>query len=163
MSGRLHGGSFWQPVSHAFIFTDQAPFLEKVSGVLLSGNGVTMGSLVACDRKMFPTGLAGPQLSALFRQTCSPLPTSGLSRTSFPQDSTTDHLSCAQFSLCFNSGSTRIFSAIFRIWKIAEKLSVRSSWFIGGWVMSLITNESMAWIMVDICPQNMCWINSLMI
>ena len=78
MAGRLHGGSFWQPVSHAFIFTDQAPFLEKVSGVLLSGNGVTMGSLVACDRKMFPTGLAGPQLSALFRQKCSLFPTSGI-------------------------------------------------------------------------------------
>ena len=39
---------------------------------------VTLGSLVACDRKVFPIGLAGPQLSALFRQKCFFLPTSGI-------------------------------------------------------------------------------------
>ena len=100
---------------------------------------VTLGSLVACDRKVFPIGLAGPQLSALFRQKCFFLPTSGIWVEHHSHRIAQENTSLVLFFF-FNPESTSIFSAIFRIWKIAEKLSVLSSWFIGGWDLSLISN-----------------------
>lgn len=45
-------GAALDSLSHAFVFTGKALFLQKVSGVLLPSTELTVGSLAACNRKV---------------------------------------------------------------------------------------------------------------
>lgn len=110
---------------------------------------VTVGSLVACNRKMFTlfAGRAGPQLSVWFRHKCLPLWAPGI-HAEHHCHRITQKTSSIVFCFAYPE-RTSFLQAIFWIWMRAEKPTFLGSWFTGSWELSLTTNLSMAQIMVN--------------
>lgn len=130
---------------------------KSVSGVIPPSTGVTVGSLVACGRKVLtvPVGLAGPQLSTLFTQKCLPLNFRDPCRTSFSQDNTTNQLYWALFCLLRRNQYFFFFSS--HLWNMKDSREAQHFWLLIHWKLRPDSFQQLTpGLDNGRCPINMC-------